>query len=138
MKTNVIAALLIGVILGAAGYGLSSRMARSGSWHPTEEIGAMPGMIHGTATPATPTVGAGGSMDQMMADLPGKTGDEFDAAFLSEMITHHQGALDMADLAATRAKHQEIKDLAGAIVTTQTEEISRMRGWQQAWGYGLR
>ncbi|MEO5646679.1 MAG: DUF305 domain-containing protein [Candidatus Paceibacterota bacterium] len=72
-------------------------------------------------------------MSSMNADLQGKTGDTFDQAFLSEMIVHHQGAIDMAKLAQTNAKHQEIKDLAGNIITAQTKEIAEMKAWQKSW-----
>lgn len=76
-------------------------------------------------------------MSQMMADmnkaLMGKTGDAFDKAFLSEMIVHHEGAVEMAKMAEKNAKHQEIKDLASAIISAQNKEISDMRGWLKAW-----
>jgi uncharacterized protein (DUF305 family) len=72
-------------------------------------------------------------MGTMSADLQGKTGDAFDKAFLSEMIVHHQGAIDMATLAQTNAKHQAIKDLAGNIITAQTKEIAEMKAWQKSW-----
>ena len=79
----------------------------------------------------------GSDMSSMMMDmnaaLRGKTGDDFDKAFLSEMIVHHQGAIDMAELALTDAKHQEIKDLAKAIVSAQTKEIAEMKTWQKSW-----
>lgn len=76
-----------------------------------------------------------GSMDGMMAQLEGKTGDAFDQAFLSEMIMHHEGAVDMAEAALKNAKHQEIKDLAQAIITAQKAEIKQMQDWQKSW-YG--
>jgi uncharacterized protein (DUF305 family) len=72
-------------------------------------------------------------MNNMNAGLQGKKGDAFDQAFLSEMIVHHQGAIDMAKLAQTNAKHQEIKDLAGNIITAQTKEIAEMKAWQKSW-----
>ena len=75
------------------------------------------------------------SMSQMMAGLQGKTGDDFDKAFLSEMIMHHQGAIDMANLAKTNAKHQEIKDMADDILSAQSKEIDMMQTWQTDWGY---
>jgi uncharacterized protein (DUF305 family) len=75
------------------------------------------------------------SMGQMMAGLQGKTGDNFDKAFLSEMIVHHQGAINMANLAKTNAKHDEIKNMANDIVVTQTKEINQMQTWQSDWGY---
>lgn len=62
-------------------------------------------------------------------------GEDYDRMFLSNMIAHHQGAVDMANLALTNASHQEVKDLANAIVSAQTSEISDMTAWQKAWGY---
>lgn len=74
-------------------------------------------------------------MDGMMAALDGKTGDEFDKAFLSEMIMHHEGAVDMAEAALENAKHDEIKTMANAIISAQTTEIKQMQDWQNTW-YG--
>ncbi len=78
-------------------------------------------------------MGMGGAMDDMMAGLQGKTGDQFDQAFLSEMIMHHQGAVAMAQAALQNAKHQEIKDMAKAIISAQTSEISQMQMWGKSW-----
>lgn len=69
------------------------------------------------------------------AVLRGKSGDDFDAAFIDEMIKHHQSAVDMAQLSASQAKHPEIKTLSQAIITTQSAEIDQMKRWQQDWGY---
>ena len=74
-------------------------------------------------------------MDDMMANLKGKTGDEFDKAFITEMVMHHEGAVVMAESALKNGKHQEIKDLAKAIISAQNTEISQMRAWYKAW-YG--
>lgn len=74
-----------------------------------------------------------GVMKSMMSGLENKTGDEFDKAFLSEMIVHHQGAIDIADLALHNAQHQEIKDLANNIISAQIKEVKQMEAWQQAW-----
>lgn len=77
------------------------------------------------------------SMQHMMGSmndaLKGKTGDEFDRAFLSEMIVHHEGAVEMAELAKKNAKHQEIKDLSDAIISAQEKEIESMKAWQKSW-----
>lgn len=72
-------------------------------------------------------------MDVMNAELKGKTGDAFDQAFLAEMIVHHRGAVEMAQLALTNAKHQEIKNLANGIISAQNKEIAEMKAWQKAW-----
>lgn len=76
-----------------------------------------------------------GTMDQMMQRLAGKSGDEFDKAFLSEMIMHHEGAVKMAEAAIKNAKHEEIKTMSNAIISAQTTEIQQMREWQKYW-YG--
>jgi uncharacterized protein (DUF305 family) len=62
-------------------------------------------------------------------------GEDYDRYFMANMITHHQGAVDMANLALTNASHSEIKTLATAIVAAQTSEITNMTGWQKTWGY---
>lgn len=75
------------------------------------------------------------SHDDMTKELTQKTGDEFDKAFIEGMIVHHQSALDMAELSAEQAKHQEVKDLSQEIIKAQQSEIDTMKQWQSAWGY---
>jgi uncharacterized protein (DUF305 family) len=74
-------------------------------------------------------------MAGMTNSLKGKTGDDFDKAFLTEMMAHHQQAIDMSKPAAANASHQEVKTLASNIITAQTGEISKMKMWQAEWGY---
>lgn len=74
-------------------------------------------------------------MDGMMAQLNGKTSNAFDEAFLTQMMMHHQSAIDMSKPAANNASHQDVKTIAGSIITAQTKEVSRMMGWQAQWGY---
>lgn len=79
-----------------------------------------------------------GMMDDMvgmMSALEGKTGDEFDKAFIEQMILHHQSAIDMAAPGEKNAEHQELKDLTREIVSAQTREIEQMKQWQEEWGY---
>lgn len=75
------------------------------------------------------------SMETTAEALKNKKGDEFDQAFIAEMTTHHKGAIEMAKLADSNAKHQEIKQLSKDIVTAQEKEISQMKQWQMDWGY---
>ncbi|OGL36602.1 hypothetical protein A3A68_02135 [Candidatus Saccharibacteria bacterium RIFCSPLOWO2_01_FULL_48_13] len=76
------------------------------------------------------------SMAEMSSQLKNKSGDDFDKAFVEMMIAHHQGAIDMAVLASSQAKHEEVKKLAEAVISAQTEEIDQMLEWQKSWGYG--
>lgn len=75
------------------------------------------------------------SMSGMLTALEGKSGDDFDKAFMEQMIIHHQGALDMAAPGKENALRQEIKDLSSAIVNDQMKEIAQMQTWQKEWGY---
>lgn len=75
------------------------------------------------------------SMMDMSDQLQNLRGDDYDKAFIEMMITHHQGAIDMAKLSDASAKHAEIKQLSKDIITTQEKEITNMRQWQQLWRY---
>ncbi len=75
------------------------------------------------------------SMDQMVQGLKTKSGENFDRAFISEMVEHHKGAINMAQAAKENAKHDEIKKMADDIISAQTNEINQMKQWQKDWGY---
>lgn len=137
MKNQAFVFLAVGLFVGIGSTALAmGRMqstatvssSRNASNSPTD---AMAGMDMSSPAPS----GSSMSMADMTANLSGKAGDDFDKAFLSEMIAHHQGAVDMAKLASTQAKHQEVKDLANNIIAAQTSEIARMEQWQKSWGY---
>ncbi len=57
-----------------------------------------------------------------------------DVQFASDMIVHHRGAIDMAELAGDRAAMPEVKSLAAQIKKAQQPEIDTMSGWLQSWG----
>lgn len=46
-------------------------------------------------------------------------GNATDARFVAGMIPHHEGAIEMAKLAETRAEREEIKQLADDILASQ-------------------
>jgi len=133
MQKNTIVVAVVALVLGlGVGYGLSANSRVQEKYESANGTHMMPGG-HMMAN--------GGSMDMddmmasMNAELQGKSGDAFDQAFLSEMIVHHEGAVEMAKLALQGAKHQEIKDLATAIISAQNKEIGDMKSWQKSW-YG--
>lgn len=57
-----------------------------------------------------------------------------DVSFAQEMIPHHRQAVEMADLAATRAADPRVKALADQIKAAQDPEIRTMTGWLDSWG----
>ena len=64
-------------------------------------------------------------MREMMVTL---TGDS-DRDFVTMMIPHHQGAIDMAKIVLQYGKDPEIRQLAEAIVAAQESEIAEMKAW---------
>lgn len=76
-----------------------------------------------------------GHMMDMGESLMGLRGAEFEKRFLELMIEHHQQAVDMSVYAEQNAEHQEVKDLARSIISTQSSEIDQMKRWLSAWGY---
>ncbi|ODA71341.1 DUF305 domain-containing protein [Streptomyces sp. AVP053U2] len=66
-------------------------------------------------------------------DTAGAHNDQ-DVSFAQDMIPHHQQALQMAEMAATRASSAEVEDLASRIEKAQDPEIETMSGWLESWG----
>ena len=85
------------------------------------DSGSMPGMNHSSSgTPMTPPA------DSAFNDA--------DVTFATQMIPHHQQAVQMASMAGYQATTPEVKKLATAIQAAQDPEIKLMSGWLTAWG----
>lgn len=69
------------------------------------------------------------------AEYAAMKGEEYDKAFVTDMVAHHQGAVSMAYLALSKAKHQELKIMAQGINDSQMQEIRDMETWKKEWGY---
>ena len=52
-----------------------------------------------------------------------------DVAFVSAMIPHHQGAIDMAKAVLAHGKDEQVKAWAGQIIKAQEAEIAEMQAW---------
>ena len=78
-----------------------------------------------------PTAGMGMSMGEMT--ISSDESKPFDQRFLEAMISHHQGAIDMAKMAQQMAEHEELKTLADAIIVAQQAEIEQMQSWLKEW-----
>ncbi|MCE9643973.1 DUF305 domain-containing protein [Candidatus Parcubacteria bacterium] len=56
-----------------------------------------------------------------------------DQHFITQMIPHHEGAIEMAKVALERSKRPEMLSLAKGIIEAQEKEIVDMSTWHQAW-----
>lgn len=54
---------------------------------------------------------------------------EPDHDFITMMIPHHQGAVDMAKALLLRTRDPELRNLAQGIITEQQNEIRLMQSW---------
>ncbi len=95
-------------------------LAACGGSEPASSIPGMSSSSSGSAA-ATGTPAAGEH-------------NKADVAFATGMIPHHRQAVEMADLAATRAGSAGVKDLAARIKAAQGPEIATMSGWLTGWG----
>jgi uncharacterized protein (DUF305 family) len=82
-----------------------------------------------------------GSMDHGQMDMGSKdmakqmvmeNGQYSDKAFIDAMVPHHQGAIEMANVALKNAEHQEIKELSHNIISSQQTEIEELKSIKQA------
>lgn len=82
---------------------------------------------------ATATNASDNHMSHSMGMDLGPADANFDLRFIDAMTPHHQGALEMANVAQQKSKRPEIKKLADNIIKSQNQEITQMKQWRQAW-----
>jgi uncharacterized protein (DUF305 family) len=104
------------------------------------EIKRMAGWLTGWGEPLPGTNGGSNMSDMsgmdgqtggMMSkeettDLSTATGSTFDRMWLRMMVTHHQGAVDMARAEVAQGANPESKRLAQSIISSQSAEVSEM------------
>lgn len=75
-----------------------------------------------------------GMMQEMMGGMMQTMTDAADAeqAFLEGMSEHHDGAIDMAQLALFQSTHPELRTLAQNIIVAQAQEITQFQTWLAA------
>lgn len=59
--------------------------------------------------------------------------ENFDRAFIDNMIPHHESAVAMGQVALDESENPEIRELARNIVDSQRREIEQMQTWREEW-----
>ena len=92
--------------------------------------GTMREMMRSMESANTPAAKAyAQAMDKMHKDMAIEFSDNAGADFARAMIPHHQGALDMAQVALQYAKDDEIRRIAQKTIDDQTKDIKELRSW---------
>ena len=104
-------------------WGVSPDVNAGAQEHGSQQHGSM-----ASGSTAHGTMGMSGMMsDQDMTAIENARGAEFDRLWLQGMISHHQGAIDMADTELADGVDPGSRALAEQIKKTQQTEIDRMR-----------
>lgn len=69
------------------------------------------------------------AMDAMHKNMMAETTGDADVDFVTGMIPHHQGAVDMAKILKENGKDPELQKLADEIIAAQEREIAFMQAW---------
>ncbi len=72
----------------------------------------------------------GDSGAKALAVLSGKN---YDTAWLSQMIEHHRGAVEMSQMCVKNCVDKDIKAAAQKIINAQDKEILQMKTWLKNW-----
>jgi len=65
---------------------------------------------------------------EQLASLQAASGVKAERIFLTLMIAHHLGGVEMADAVLVRSEERVVRSLAASIVKAQTSEVTYMRG----------
>ena len=71
--------------------------------------------------------GSGGTASRRLME----NGEYSDRRFIDEMVPHHQGAVEMAEVALGNAEHEEVRQLSGNIISSQRSEIEELKEIKQ-------
>lgn len=139
IKSHLTTAALVAV-LTLTSIGCTAPLPGGSAATPGMASTPMSSMSHspGMTMQATSSPGMAGDMGHAMGtkgmdalkDLKGK---DFDIAFLSQMIAHHEGAVKMAEDTLKVAKRPETKAEAQKVVDAQTKEIAQMTDRLKTW-----
>ena len=71
-----------------------------------------------------------------MKSSPNAASQPYDLQFIDTMTHHHQGAVEMAEMALKKTTNAELKTFAQKIIDDQKKEIAQMKDWREKWYAG--
>ena len=117
-----IAALAAAALLGAsaAAYAQSGHQGHAGHGSP--------------ASDSASTKAYRAANTKMHAGMDITFSGDADVDFVRGMISHHQGAIDMAKVLLEYGKDEKLRKLAADIIQAQEREIAEMQQWLRSTG----
>ncbi|MEV6544584.1 DUF305 domain-containing protein [Streptomyces sp. NPDC051665] len=101
---------------------MSGWLTSWGEQVPHDMSGMNSGMDHDMSSSATP----GMMSDADMGKLAKASGADFDTMFLTMMVEHHEGAVDMAKTEKADGSYAPATELAADVIAAQSAEIKQM------------
>jgi uncharacterized protein (DUF305 family) len=92
---------------------------------PPASMAPMGGAVPGDAASAADEA----AMKTMMAGMGKPYTGNADQDFVSHMVPHHQGAIDMAEVELKYGSDPKLKQMAARIIADQQREIAFMQAW---------
>ncbi|MBK9154580.1 MAG: DUF305 domain-containing protein [Chloracidobacterium sp.] len=71
-----------------------------------------------------------------MQSSPNAASQPYDLQFIDTMTNHHQGAIEMAEMALKKSNNAELRAFAQKIIDDQKKEIAQMKDWREKWYAG--
>lgn len=68
---------------------------------------------------------------RMSENIMSAEGDTVDESFVRQMIEHHRGAIDMAQILLREGSDSELKQMVEKSVAQQQKEIGELQAWLQ-------
>jgi uncharacterized protein (DUF305 family) len=145
MKTKFYLGLILTIALVAVGAAACAQQtATNGNTATTNRNSAMNqnssmnmnGMNHNSM----PMNSANHDMSQMhhggMSSDPNAASAPYDLQFIDTMTHHHEGAIEMAEMALKKSENDGLKKFAQKIIDDQRKEIAQMKQWRDKWYAG--
>lgn len=95
----------------------------------------MSGMNHNSMT-SNANHDMSGMHHSDMKSSPNAASQPYDLQFIDTMTHHHQGAIEMAEMALKKTQNVELKTFAQKIIDDQKKEIAQMKDWRDKWYAG--
>lgn len=122
---HIVCAVATAIVVAGCADGASPPTAPSSVQQSPESMGVA------ISTPA-PT----GTVSPTSGPAPSRSTANFEIDFMTDMIDHHQMAVETAEICVDKAVHRELRAMCRDIIAAQSAEIQQMQTWLQQW-YGV-